>query len=87
MSGFLSDGKETYRVETYGKIIALTRQAIINDDLNAFDRINVMQGQAAAQTVNNLFVAVFTANGGDGADLADGNCNEDDADTNDEDGR
>ncbi len=37
--GSMSDGKEVYAVLTYGRIISLTRQAIVNDDLNAFDRV------------------------------------------------
>lgn len=68
----LSEGKETYALKTYAGIIALTRQLLINDDLGAFDRLTQLEGQAAAETVNALFVAVLTANSGNGAALADG---------------
>jgi hypothetical protein len=69
----LSEGKETYAVKTYAGLIALTRQLLVNDDLAAFDRMTQLEGQAAAETVNSVFVALFTANAGDGANLADGN--------------
>lgn len=44
--GTASDGKVSYALLTYGRIIALSRQLIINDDLNALDR--AMTGFAAA---------------------------------------
>ncbi|MFZ1415617.1 MAG: hypothetical protein WAS73_13715 [Defluviicoccus sp.] len=34
--GTIGEGKERYRVETWGKVIGITRQVIINDDLDAF---------------------------------------------------
>ncbi|MBT3808598.1 MAG: peptidase U37, partial [Rhodospirillaceae bacterium] len=36
--GTMGEAKERYRVETYGKVMAITRQVIINDDLDAFTR-------------------------------------------------
>ncbi|GHB34044.1 hypothetical protein GCM10007094_23830 [Pseudovibrio japonicus] len=33
----LGEGKESYRIATYGRIIGITRQAIVNDDLNVFN--------------------------------------------------
>lgn len=46
--GTIAEGAESYRVETFGKIFAITRQALINDDLGAFTRVPAMMGQAAA---------------------------------------
>lgn len=46
--GTIAEGAESYRVETFGKIFSITRQALINDDLGAFTRIPAMMGQAAA---------------------------------------
>lgn len=47
-SGKMAEGKETWKVKTYGKIVSITRQAIINDDLNGFARLSELFGQAAA---------------------------------------
>ncbi|KZL17685.1 Caudovirus prohead protease [Pseudovibrio axinellae] len=33
----IGEGKESYRIGTYGRIIGITRQAIVNDDLNVFN--------------------------------------------------
>lgn len=46
--GGLTEGVESYSLATYGRIIAITRQALINDDLSAFDRLPNMLGRAAA---------------------------------------
>jgi len=46
--GTIAEGAESYKVETFGKIFAITRQALINDDLGAFTRVPAMMGQAAA---------------------------------------
>lgn len=60
--GALSDGKETYSVATYGRVIGITRQAIINDDLRAFDRIPLAFGMAANRLENRLVYAQLTSN-------------------------
>jgi hypothetical protein len=46
--GALGEGVEKYKLATYGKIIPVTRQVLINDDLNAFSRIPVALGRQAA---------------------------------------
>lgn len=66
--GTMADGKETYGVVTYGRIVSLTRQAIINDDLRAFDRLVTAFGTAARRLENRLVYAQLTAN----AALSDG---------------
>jgi len=48
--GSLGEGKESYRVETWGKVIGITRQVIINDDLDAFTRIPALFGTAAKRS-------------------------------------
>jgi nitroreductase len=64
----LADSKESYALSTYGRKVMITRQALINDDLGAFDRIPMLFGRAAAETEASLFWAIITANGamGDG---------------------
>ena len=60
--GPLGEGKESYRVETYGKIIAISRQVLVNDDLNAFTRIPQLFGVAAANLESDVVWGIITAN-------------------------
>lgn len=64
----LSDKRESYALATYGNIIALNRQAIINDDLSAFNRIPGLQGRACAQLESDIVWALLTSNPTMGAD-------------------
>lgn len=66
--GAMSDGGETYAVLTYGRIVTLTRQAIVNDDLRAFERMVSAFGFAARRLENRTVYSQLTAN----ANLADG---------------
>lgn len=66
--GTLKDGAETYQLLTYGRIVSLSRQAVINDDLRAFDRMVTGFGGASARLENRMVYAQLTAN----AALADG---------------
>lgn len=52
--GTMGEGAETYRVAKYGKIIAVTWEAIVNDDLNALSRIPAAFGQSAAQKESDI---------------------------------
>jgi phage head maturation protease len=47
-SGTMAEGKETYSVSTFGRILGLSRQVIINDDLGAFTDLSRRIGQAVA---------------------------------------
>lgn len=69
----VSDEKETYQLATYGEILAITRQTIINDDLDAFGRIPTLMGAAAARLEGDLVYAILTGNPnmGDGVALFD----------------
>jgi hypothetical protein len=62
---------ESYQIATYGKIFAITRQAIINDDIGALTAIPFSHGEAAARKVGDVVYAVLTANSamGDGVAL------------------
>lgn len=66
--GTIGEGKETYQLATYGRIIAITRQAIINDDLGAFTDMPAKFGRAAANLESDIVWGIVTAN----AALADG---------------
>ncbi|NLF08216.1 MAG: hypothetical protein GX594_09585, partial [Pirellulaceae bacterium] len=54
-------GEETYtnRAKTHAKMLALTREAIINDDLGAFDTIRQRLGRGAALKLNKVFWTAF----------------------------
>jgi hypothetical protein len=67
--GSISDQGETYAATTYGRIVGLTRQIIVNDDVRAFDRALTGFGGSAARLENRLVYAQLTAN----ANMADGN--------------
>lgn len=60
--GELSEAGEKYRVFKYGKVLALTWEALINDDLNAFTRVPQRLGSAAAQLESEVFWAELTGN-------------------------
>jgi hypothetical protein len=66
--GSIAEGRESYQLATYGRIVALTRQAIVNDDLRAFDRALGSAGQRAADLESAIVYNVLLAN----ANLADG---------------
>lgn len=58
----LAEGKETVSINTFGKMVALSRQAIINDDTSAFTRIPEGLGKAAKRTVNKSVYDKLFAN-------------------------
>jgi hypothetical protein len=60
--GGLTDGAEKYALATYGRIIAITRQTLINDDLARSDRLPMMLGRQAAELEAKTFWAILTAN-------------------------
>ena len=69
--GTISDGKEQYALATYGKVVAINRQTIINDDLGAFTRLPEMFGRAAADLQSDTVWGIITGNPvmGDGTTL------------------
>lgn len=60
--GTVGDRGENIVLATYGKIFSITRQAIINDDLDAFTKIPMGMGRAAIRTVGDLVYAILTGN-------------------------
>lgn len=60
--GELSEDSYTQQIDTYGQIIALTRQMIINDDLGAFLQIPRMLGREAALALEEAAFTVLMAN-------------------------
>jgi ATP-dependent protease ClpP protease subunit len=58
----IGDRGEQIQLATYGRMFSINRQAIINDDLDAFTRVPNKMGRAAIRTVGNLVYAVLTSN-------------------------
>lgn len=69
--GTIGDTGEQIVLATYGKLFSITRQAVINDDLQAITRIPRLMGRAAIRTVADLVFAVLSGNPkmGDGKTL------------------
>jgi hypothetical protein len=69
--GQVSDAKEAMSLLTYGEILAITRQTIINDDLQAFTRLPALMAAAAARLEADIVYGILTANAamGDGVAL------------------
>jgi ATP-dependent protease ClpP protease subunit len=57
-----TDNSETIALATYGEIFSITRQAIINDDLNQLTDVPMKMGRAAKATIGDLVYAVLTGN-------------------------
>jgi phage major head subunit gpT-like protein len=60
--GTVGESKEVYSLATYARQVAITRQTIINDDMDAFTRLPMMFGRSAADLESDLVWGVITAN-------------------------
>ena len=60
--GSMAESKESYRLRTFGRIVALTRQSIVNDDLQAFQSLMGKMGVAAKQFEAGQMVSLLTSN-------------------------
>lgn len=56
------DKGQSIALATYGEIFSVTRQAIINDDLNQLTDVPMKMGRAAKATIGDLVYAVLTQN-------------------------
>lgn len=56
------DYGEPIALATYGNIFSITREAIINDDLNVLTSIPRKMGEAAKATIGDLVYAILTKN-------------------------
>lgn len=66
--GSIGEGKEDYALATYGRIVAITRQTLINDDLDAFTRVPASFGAAAADLESDIVYQILMQN----PNMADG---------------
>ena len=69
--GTINEGRETVILGSYGRILRLSRQAIVNDDLGAFDDVLGSIGGMVSRFENATFYAMKAANSGNGPKLAD----------------
>lgn len=60
--GTIGDGKELYKILSYAKGLKFTRQAMINDDTDAFSRLATLMGRAAANLESDLIYQILNAN-------------------------
>lgn len=66
--GTIGDRGEPITLATYGKMLRISRQAIINDDLSILGTLPRKFGRAAKATIGNLVYAILTGN----PNMADG---------------
>lgn len=71
-SGTRAESKESYALSTYGRIFSLSRQAIVNDDLAAFDDMVGAFAQSAYNLENSLLIDLLTSNAAAGPTMQDG---------------
>lgn len=62
-TGTFSESAEQYKIATYGKRVALTREAIINDDLSLFDKIPTSLGAAGGRKLHKIVWDIILSNG------------------------
>jgi ATP-dependent protease ClpP protease subunit len=60
--GTIGDTGVSVQIATYGKMFAITRQAIINDDMSVMTKIPQRMGRAAKRTIGNLVYAILNSN-------------------------
>jgi hypothetical protein len=70
-SGTMAEAGESYRLETFGRIFGITRQALVNDDVGAFTDLPRRLGQAAAAFEADQLVALLEGPAGVGPDMSD----------------
>lgn len=69
----IPDGaKEIVNIKTYGNTVNITRQAIINDDLDYFFRITGQMGRMAARSIEQSLYDLINSNVGLGPTMSDG---------------
>ncbi len=53
-SGTMKETKESYRLNTFARKIAFTRQMLINDDMSALDKVPTMFGRAGSKLESDI---------------------------------
>lgn len=71
-SGSMAEAAESYRIDTFGRVFGITRQALVNDDLGAFSDLARRLGIAAAEFEAQFLVDLLEVNAGLGPTMEDG---------------
>lgn len=71
-SGNLTDRGGSYRIEEYGRIVNLTRRALLQDMLDAFGEAMSSHGRAIAALEDDLVIAALEAGGTGAKAMEDG---------------
>jgi hypothetical protein len=61
-AGTLVEAQHTWKLATYARKVTVTRQAIINDDLSALERVPEMLGRGFRRLESNIIWALITGN-------------------------
>jgi HK97 family phage prohead protease len=61
-AGTLHETGESYRVETFGRTFGITRQALVNDELGAFNDVPRIMGVAAANFESDFLAGLVSGN-------------------------
>lgn len=70
--GTFGETKESYKIDTFGRVFGITRQALVNDDLGAFADLSRRLGQSAAAFEADFLVTLLTSGSGNGPNMEDG---------------
>jgi hypothetical protein len=60
--GNFVEAGESYKIDTFGKIFGITRQALVNDNLGAFADATRRMGQSAARFRSDFLVSLLLSN-------------------------
>ncbi|MGH8698097.1 MAG: prohead protease/major capsid protein fusion protein [Burkholderiales bacterium] len=69
--GSMDEDSATYKVSKFGRIVALTWETLVNDDLGAFLRVQPALGQAARRKEADDVYALFALNAAAGPTMQD----------------
>ena len=67
----IPEGRETYQIASYTRRFGISRQAIVNDDLGAFDQVPELIARAAARIPAKLFWDLLVSAAGVGPTMAE----------------
>lgn len=67
--GTIGEGAESYRLARFGKRIAITFEAIVNDDMDGFGRVPQMFGVSATRLESTVMYGILNSN----PNMSDGN--------------
>ena len=70
-NGALSESREQVSALTYGKIVSLSRQMFVNDDLSAFSDLTSAAGRRVADFENSVAWSIILANSKAGPTMSD----------------